>query len=56
MEERSKARNVYAKNIYLERGCRIAGEIKYTEELRKEEDVHFAREPEKTERLPPPPI
>jgi len=56
MEEKSRAKNVYANKAYLERGCKIAGEFKYTEELKKEEDIYFAREPEKTDRLPSSPV
>ena len=56
MEEQSKARNIYAKKAYIERGCKITGELQYTEELKKEEDVYFTVEPRKTDRLPSPPI
>ena len=51
-----RADNVYAARIDVERGCRIRGEVKYTESLSADRDVDFGRPPEKTEKLPPPPI
>jgi len=56
MEERSSARNVYAKRVHLERGCKIIGELQYTEELKREQEVTFAKEPVKVAHLPTPPI
>ena len=56
MREEAIARNIYAKRIYLERFCRIAGEIQYTDELKSEENVYFAIEPKKVSSLPAPPI
>ena len=52
----SRARNVYAARIDIESGCRISGEVKYTESLNAERDVSFASEPEKVEKLPEPPL
>ncbi|MEM2960444.1 MAG: hypothetical protein QXU67_02430, partial [Candidatus Bathyarchaeia archaeon] len=56
MEERASARNVYARRVYLERRCRILGELQYTEELKSEENVYFTMEPKKVDFLPAPPI
>ncbi|MBS7639849.1 MAG: hypothetical protein QW804_03940 [Candidatus Bathyarchaeia archaeon] len=43
MEERVTARNVYARKVYLEEGCRILGELRYIEELRSEEKSTLLR-------------
>ena len=56
LEENSKARNIYARRIYVESGCRILGEVQYTELLEREEGVLFAQTPVKVEKLPPPPL
>ncbi len=56
MEEQSTARNVYTKRVHLERGCRIIGELQYTEELKREQEVTLAKEPVKAAHLPTPPI
>jgi cytoskeletal protein CcmA (bactofilin family) len=51
-----RANNVYAARIEIESGCRIRGEVKYTDTLRLDRDVDLEVEPEKTEKLPPPPF
>jgi cytoskeletal protein CcmA (bactofilin family) len=51
-----RARNIYAARIQIESDCRIGGEVKYTDSLRAEHNVMFGTEPEKTEKLPPPPF
>ncbi|HIE18349.1 TPA: polymer-forming cytoskeletal protein [Candidatus Bathyarchaeota archaeon] len=56
MERKSKARNAYVKKVYLEGDSIIMGELRYTEELKTEEEVTFGKDPEKTEDLPAPPI
>lgn len=52
----SRARNIYAARIDIESGCRISGEVKYTESLNVERDVSLVSEPEKVEKLPEPPL
>jgi hypothetical protein len=41
MEENSRARNVYVNKMYAESGCKVLGEIQYTEVIEKEESVQF---------------
>ncbi|MEM2183243.1 MAG: hypothetical protein QXR40_05415 [Candidatus Bathyarchaeia archaeon] len=43
MEERVTARNIYARNTYLEEGCRILGEPQYIGKLRSEEKSTLLR-------------
>ena len=51
-----RVNNVYAARVDVERGCRVRGEVKYTGSLSADRDVEFGRAPEKTEKLPQPPI
>jgi cytoskeletal protein CcmA (bactofilin family) len=51
-----RAVNVYAERLTIENDCRISGNIKYSDTLRADHDTRLAREPEKTEKLPPPPL
>jgi cytoskeletal protein CcmA (bactofilin family) len=51
-----RARNIYASKVQIESGCRISGDVKYTDSLKAEHNVTFSTEPEKTEKLPPPPF
>ncbi|HUS77762.1 MAG TPA: hypothetical protein VM050_03765, partial [Patescibacteria group bacterium] len=52
----SRVGSIYADRIEVESGCRIRGEVKYTGSLDAESGVEFSREPEKTEKLPSPPL
>ncbi|MCX8183748.1 MAG: polymer-forming cytoskeletal protein [Crenarchaeota archaeon] len=54
--ENSSARNVYAREAYLKRGCRVAGELLYVDKLEFEENVEMYSESKKVEKLPEPPI
>ena len=51
-----RALNIYADRVTVETDCRISGEVRYTDSMRAERDVRFAYEPEKTEKLPEPPL
>ncbi|MEM2500492.1 MAG: hypothetical protein QXG31_01955, partial [Candidatus Bathyarchaeia archaeon] len=55
MEEKASARNIYARKVYLEKYCKVMGELQYTEELTSEEKVYLAKEPKKVDSLPNPP-
>lgn len=48
----SRARNIHAGSVEIESDCTITGEVVYTEGLRADRDVGFARKPEKVEKLP----
>ena len=52
LEEKAQARNLYGRYIRLEYKCEISGEVLYTENLKTEENVHFAKQPRKVEKLP----
>ncbi|MGQ9691241.1 MAG: hypothetical protein ACUVQY_08290 [Thermoproteota archaeon] len=54
--ENSSARNVYAREAFLKRGCRVTGELLYVEKLEMEQNVETYSEPRKVEKLPEPPI
>ena len=48
----AQAENVYGENITIESGCHICGEVQYTRELRMDEHVSLAKEPQKVDTLP----
>jgi cytoskeletal protein CcmA (bactofilin family) len=50
--ERTRARNLYGENITIESGCHVSGEVYYTESLRTERNVFFAKTPNKVNKLP----
>ncbi len=52
MRRGSRARNIHAKSLDIESDCTITGEVLYTEGLRADRNVGFARKPEKVEKLP----
>jgi cytoskeletal protein CcmA (bactofilin family) len=52
MEERASARNLYGETIRIEEHCQISGEVQYTRDLRAEENVEFAKPPQKVDKLP----
>jgi cytoskeletal protein CcmA (bactofilin family) len=52
LEERSKVESIRGAHIEIESGCRILGEVLYSESLDADEDVSFAVEPKKTPALP----
>ena len=53
--ERTKAELVQGVDVRIESGCRITGEVRYTESLDADEDVSFEVNPEKVASLPEPP-
>ena len=52
LRHEARARNVYGEIISIESGCHIDGEIKYTRELRMNERVYLAKQPQKVDKLP----
>jgi len=52
LRHEARARNVYGEIVDIESGCRINGEIKYTRELRMNERVYLAKQPQKVDKLP----
>jgi cytoskeletal protein CcmA (bactofilin family) len=52
MENGAEARNLYGEKIQLESHCQIFGEVKYTQELETENNIKFAKPPEKVDKLP----
>ena len=51
MEGDGRARNLYGGGIYIESGCRVDGEVKYTVSLETRKGVSFAKSPAKVEKL-----
>lgn len=56
MGKHSSAHNVYVKRAVLNSGCKISGELVYTQELELGERLGLSYEPKKVEKLPEPPI
>jgi len=46
------AENVYGENITIESNCHISGEVRYTGELKINENVSLAKPPRKVDTLP----
>jgi len=49
----AQAENVYGENITIESNCHICGEVQYTGELRMNEHVTLAKEPQKVDAYKP---
>lgn len=54
VEERARVKNLYGREIYIERDVTVEGEVLYTESLETESDVRFRKEPEQVKKLPNP--
>jgi cytoskeletal protein CcmA (bactofilin family) len=54
VEERARVRNLYGRDIYLERDVTVEGEIHYTGTLETERGVELRNEPQKVKKLPAP--
>jgi cytoskeletal protein CcmA (bactofilin family) len=52
MEEKAQARNLYGETISIESDCSVSGEVQYTQSLRTERNVFFAKTPVKIDKLP----
>jgi len=52
LDRKAHARNLYGGTIRIESDCGLSGEVQYTESLRSERNVSFARAPVKVEKLP----
>jgi cytoskeletal protein CcmA (bactofilin family) len=52
LERGASARNLYGAQITVASGCRISGEVQYTDRLEAEPGVTFAKPPEQVDSLP----
>jgi len=54
MQEKSKAKNVFADIIFMENGAKVSGKLQYTESFDAEEGVKAKKKAEKVKALPSP--
>ena len=54
VEERARVKNLYGRQIYLERDVRVEGETLYVERFEAEPGVYFGKEPQQVKQLPNP--
>jgi hypothetical protein len=47
-------KNLYGREIYIERNVTVEGEVLYTDRLEAESGVNFRKEPEQVKKLPNP--
>ena len=52
VEERARVKNLYGREIYIERDVTVEGEVLYTERLEAEQGVRFGKEPQQVKSLP----
>ena len=52
MAEEAQARNLYGQRIRVESGCRIEGEVRFTQSLESEKGVFYAKPPVRVDKLP----
>ncbi len=52
MEEEARARNLYGERVFIESKCHVYGEVQYTQSLKTERGIYFAKPPIKVEKIP----